>query len=191
MCRVTGCRSKVIARGWCEIHYRRWKRTGDPRKVFRKRKRGPGRKKHGHASTANVSPEYRTWIGMRRRCNDSKHLAYARYGGRGIRVCARWQKSFENFLEDMGSRPSGLVLDRIDNDGDYMPKNCRWATRKEQARNQSTNRLISWKGATRSVAEWAERLGLDFNLIHGRLANGWVPPLLFAPAGTVRRRSTS
>ena len=89
---------------------------------------------HGHAR-GSISPTYSVWIGMRKRCQNKATNGYLRYGGRGISVCERWHK-FENFLADMGERPPGRTLDRINNDGNYEPGNCRWATLEEQNLNR-------------------------------------------------------
>lgn len=91
--------------------------------------------RHGHALTYSASPTYRSWQKMRSRCNNPRNNRWEEYGGRGISVCRRWDV-FENFLADMGERPEGTTLDRINVDGDYKPGNCRWATPKEQRENR-------------------------------------------------------
>lgn len=95
---------------------------------------------HGHASGRKSSPTHKSWHAMKSRCSNPNDPSYERYGGRGIKVCSRWEV-FENFLADMGERQDGLTLDRIENDRDYQPGNCRWATPAEQARNRSNNTL--------------------------------------------------
>lgn len=95
--------------------------------------------KHGNSTRSVRSTEHRIWTSMRKRCQNKNDESFPRYGGRGIRVCERWQK-FEDFLADMGRRPPGTSLDRIDNNGNYEPKNCRWAPLTVQARNQRAKR---------------------------------------------------
>jgi hypothetical protein len=127
-------------------------------------------KKHGMSRTA----EYAAWQQMRGRCENSARNDFHLYGGRGIRVCERWQ-SFEAFYEDMGPRPSTKhTLDRFpDKDGNYEPGNCRWATREEQARNTRRNRTLTYRGKTMCVSAWSEALSINVNTLYGRLRAGW------------------
>jgi hypothetical protein len=130
--------------------------------------------KHGHYVGDRPTAIYRIWSGMLTRCFNQKMPQYHNYGGRGITVCERWRQ-FENFLADMGERPPGMTLDRYpDNDGNYEPGNCRWATMKEQSRNKRSNRLVTHDGKTATVAEWGERTGIDRHTIGDRIVkSGW------------------
>jgi len=130
-----------------------------------------GRKpKHGHASA--LTPTYKIWRGMRARCNNPNMTGYGDYGGRGIQVCARWD-SFESFLEDMGDRPDGHQLDRINNNGNYEPSNCRWVTPKINNRNTRQTRFVTAFGKTRCVKEWSEITGINHVTLYKRLDAGW------------------
>lgn len=125
--------------------------------------------KHGGAGTI----EYRLYLSMRRRCYEQTNRSYKDYGGRGIKVCERWG-SFENFLADMGPRPSPKhEIERRDNDGDYAPENCYWATRWTQAANKRNNRRFTIDGRTQHLSAWAREFGHDPDRVQGRLARGW------------------
>lgn len=125
--------------------------------------------RHGYTK----SPEHRAWINMHDRCRRPENHAYARYGGRGISVCDRW-KSFENFIADMGHRPTAAhSLDRIDNNGNYCPENCRWTTQITQNRNNSGNKVIEHNGESMSISEWAEKTGIPRGAIYMRLRAKW------------------
>ncbi len=123
--------------------------------------------KHG----LSKSRIYRVWAGMRKRCENQRSLPYRDYGGRGIKVCAEWQE-FEKFYRDMGDCPDGLSIDRINNDGDYEPGNCRWADRKTQARNKRHNTKITGFGKTMTVSEWSEKTGISAKAILNRISRG-------------------
>ena len=126
---------------------------------------------HGHMRGGKQSATFVVWRSMVRRCQNIKHPSYHNYGGRGIEVCDRWQ-SFVAFLEDMGERPFGKTLDRIDNDGNYCKENCRWISMKENSNNRRNNRLLTLHGKTHTVAQWAALTGLNENTIRGRLFRG-------------------
>lgn len=112
------------------------------------------------------------WGQMIARCYDPKHHKYPSYGGRGIRVCDRWI-CFRLFAEDMGPRPPGMTLNRIDNNGPYSPENCEWASAVTQNRNRRDNLLLTHKGETLCVAAWAERLGVRREALRNRIHRGW------------------
>jgi hypothetical protein len=119
--------------------------------------------------------EYVSWMGARVRVLGSKSPKYHNYGGRGIRMCERWLNSFEAFLYDMGPSPKGTSIDRIDNNGNYEPGNCRWATSQEQQRNRRVTVLISIGTLQKTAAEWAEVSGVPADRISSRIKRGWEP----------------
>lgn len=115
--------------------------------------------RHGGCKRTGTTGEWRSWSAMKYRCYNPNHEQYNDYGGRGIKVCERWMK-FDLFLEDMGPRPLGLTIDRIDTNGNYEPGNCIWSTRKTQCRNKRDNVKITAYGKTQCVTEWCEELNL-------------------------------
>ena len=123
---------------------------------------------------------YRVWWAMIQRCENPKTKQFHQYGGRGIRVCARWRASFAAFHEDMGDCPAGLTLDRWpNNDGNYEPGNCRWATRAEQQRNRCNNRVFEIRGVRGCLMDLVQRFGVAYSTVRHRLAIGWEPERAF------------
>jgi hypothetical protein len=136
--------------------------------------------RHGMTGTST----FYSWIEMRRRCYAKHRKEYKNYGGRGIEVCNEWLDSFEKFFLDMGERPYGHTLDRIDNNGPYSKTNCTWATYKQQGRNTRFNLLVTVNGQDITIAEAAEKSGITQNAALLRLSRGWSVERTFSePAG--------
>ena len=141
------------------------------------------------------TPEYRAWYAMIARCYDTRSCIYKYYGGRGITVCAEWRTSFMAFFEYMGERPTPKhSLDRINNDGNYEPDNCRWATWAEQASNRRHCRykgLVEYNGERRGIAEWARIVGMRPATLATRLRHGWsIHNALIIPVSPSNRSNT-
>lgn len=123
--------------------------------------------KHGESSTKTITREYKIWSGMKQRCYNPKNNRYAYYAGRNIKVCDRWLHSYKNFLHDMGRRPSSRhSLDRIDNNKDYCPENCRWATMKQQQSNKKNNVYFLIKNKKLTLSEVAKKFNIHAGTVH-------------------------
>lgn len=146
---------------------------------------------HGHTVNNDDSRAYKSWENMIQRCTNPRHHYWLKYGGAGITVCERW-RAFENFLADMGNRPEETTIDRIDNSGNYEPGNCRWAGRKQQQRNRSAVRSITWKGETLTMIEWSEKLHIRYSTLESRIRRGWAlsKALTAKPGSTYAPRKT-
>lgn len=133
-----------------------------------------GCRKFTHAMSKSV--EYKTWQAMKARCTNSKNKSYIDYGARGIKVCDRWLESFENFYSDMGDKPAGdYSLDRVDNDLDYSPDNCRWATRDEQNRNKRCNKQVTVNDVVMLVSEYADQINTPRTTVYRWYTNNTLP----------------
>lgn len=134
---------------------------------------------HGHSIHGKETPTYLAWMRIRSRCFNKNRGNFKWYGGKGVLVCERWN-SFENFLKDMGECPPGLEIDRYPNKfGNYEPGNCRWATRKQQARNTSRNWILTVRGTTGCLAELCEKFNVPYGKTQRRLLSGWTEDRAF------------
>jgi len=131
---------------------------------------------------------YQTWANMKTRCYNQKNPDYGNWGGRGVRVCNRWQNS-HNFIADMGpSYTEGATLDRIDNNADYSPDNCRWVSRKTQNNNKRNNRVIEYRGRRLNLTQWAKEFGIKRSTLSMRYYKyNWSVDRLFSPTREVSR----
>ena len=127
---------------------------------------------HGQSRT----PEYNCWKAMKSRCYNVNHYAYSRYGGKGVIVCKRWIDSPVKFISDMGRKPGKeYSIDRLDNNGDYTPDNCRWATAQEQTDNRVNTRKITLNGLTKTYTEWSKIYNIKWCTLYARIERGWNP----------------
>lgn len=164
-CSVPGCSRIHNAKGFCLMHYMRWKRRGDPLSCL-------SSTKHGRYGTK----EYIAWKGIIGRCCCPSSVGYEAYGGRGITVCERWRRSFSDFLEDVGEAPTPEhSLDRFpDQNGNYEPGNVRWATEAEQNRNKRSNRWFEYDGMRLILSDWARLKGISKVTLCARINRyGW------------------
>jgi hypothetical protein len=131
--------------------------------------------KHGFSKIGQIKGEYRSYYAMKNRCYNPDAVGYNQYGGIGIKVCERWLESFNNFIEDMGLKPSPLhTLDRYpDVNGNYEPGNCRWATKKEQGNNRRNTKYVIYEGEKVPLAVLAQKMGFNYDLVNRRLRIGW------------------
>lgn len=132
---------------------------------------------HGHTAGRKKTSTYTVWKSMRHRCNNPRNKQYMDYGGRGITVCERWE-NFENFYADMGDRPEGLSLDRINNDKGYSPDNCRWSTSSEQCKNKRKTKRFLYKGEMLTVTDIAEQTGIRQQTLWKRLVGKGEDPVI-------------
>lgn len=162
ICNVVGCQRNIKTAGLCAMHYARLRRHGSV---------GPVKPYRSDLTKCHL-PEHYSYNAMKTRCTYKYHKQYKDYGGRGIKVCDRWLdklSGFANFIEDMGPRPDGFTLDRIDVNGDYCPENCRWASKKEQANNHRPRTMVTYHGKEYSIPELAQKNNLPPYVLYNRI----------------------
>jgi hypothetical protein len=165
-CKVENCnRFGKVVKGLCNPHYQRMHKYGDPEHPI----------SHNHEiHRLTQTPEYTSWTRMKARCDYPGNNRYHRYGARGIKVCERWRNSFLAFYNDLGPKPgANFSLSRIDNDGDYEPRNVEWADKYTQGNNRCDNRVLNLDGREHTVTEWARMTGISPSTIFQRLQYGW------------------
>lgn len=158
-CGVADCDKKLLQKGYCAAHYMKWYKYGDP--LVSKMKPGRGR-----------TPTVISWASMKQRCSNPNDPSKKRYIDRGIKYDPSWEL-FDNFVKDMGERPDGTTLDRIDNDKGYCKDNCRWANIETQANNKSSNVFITYEGETKTLMQWSRYTGIKYSLLQWRINKGW------------------
>ncbi len=156
-------------------HNRRGSRMEEPSLVKMR-----ARARHGHAREDRVSSTWKSWRSMKERCFNPKASGFERYGGRGITVCRRWLL-FDDFLSDMGEKPDGLTIERIDNNGNYEPGNCRWATYREQAYNRKDTCVFDFRGIQYTTEGLMKISGMNFNTLKARLRKWSVEEAMTRP----------
>ena len=147
-------------------------------------------RKHKYGRSTCLS-EYKSWWSMVARCTNTNHKSYPNYGGRGVTVCERWLNSFPAFVDDMGKRPKGKTLDRINSDKGYCPENCRWSTMTEQGNNRRNNRLLEYNGATHTAMEWVRLLNLKSATVYDRLRRNLPVDIVLSTLTLKELRQTS
>lgn len=150
-------------------------------------------KRHMFSTRGNTHPIYNSWKSMKHRCYISTNPSYKNYGGRGISVCNQWRGSFFNFKNwsfKNGWR-EGLTLDRIDNNGDYSPANCRWISRVEQLKNRRNSLYLTYKGDTKSIKEWAKHIGISYNGMRKRLKWDDIEKIIETPVNKNLQRNNT
>jgi len=150
---------------------------------FRRKRNSERFKTHGHKAGGKRSRAYVTWVNIKSRCYNPKTKSYKDYGERGIGMCDRWKDSFDNFLADMGEPAEGMTIERKENDKDYCPENCRWATRGEQNLNKRNLVRYTAFGKTQTLAEWARETGIGRVTLLKRLQAKVPPEVAFATKG--------